>query len=110
MEEMPVKSHASQGQQKSFAIALKLAQFELLAAKQQHKPLLLLDDIFDRLDDKRIARLLELVAIEPTSIPLLVKVLPATLNTKLAKFNVPAFIVTFPEAVVVPKRLFNTGI
>ena len=64
MDEMPVKSHASQGQQKSFAIALKLAQFEMLATKQQHKPLLLLDDIFDRLDDKRIARLLELVADE----------------------------------------------
>ena len=64
MENMPVKSHASQGQQKSFAIALKLAQFEMLAAKQQQKPLLLLDDIFDRLDDKRIARLLELVADE----------------------------------------------
>ncbi|MBD2769176.1 DNA replication and repair protein RecF [Hymenobacter sp. BT664] len=64
MNELPVKSHASQGQQKSFAIALKLAQFEILATKQQHKPLLLLDDIFDRLDDKRIARLLELVADE----------------------------------------------
>ena len=64
MGDMPVKSHASQGQQKSFAIALKLAQFEMLAAKQQQKPLLLLDDIFDRLDDKRIARLLELVADE----------------------------------------------
>ncbi|MBJ6107536.1 DNA replication and repair protein RecF [Hymenobacter sp. BT523] len=64
MDELPVKTHASQGQQKSFAIALKLAQFEMLAAKQQHKPLLLLDDIFDRLDDKRIARLLELVADE----------------------------------------------
>ena len=64
MEDMPVKSHASQGQQKSFAIALKLAQFEMLAAKQHQKPLLLLDDIFDRLDDKRIARLLELVADE----------------------------------------------
>jgi DNA replication and repair protein RecF len=36
----------------------------MLATKQQHKPLLLLDDIFDRLDDKRIARLLELVADE----------------------------------------------
>ena len=64
MDGMPVKSHGSQGQQKSFAIALKLAQFELLALKQSHKPLLLLDDIFDRLDDKRIARLLELVANE----------------------------------------------
>lgn len=67
MDEMPVKSYASQGQQKSFAIALKLAQFELLATQATAgslpaKPLLLLDDIFDRLDDKRIARLLELVA------------------------------------------------
>lgn len=68
MDRLPVKSYASQGQQKSFAIALKLAQFELLAQRPQAagaasaKPLLLLDDIFDRLDDKRIARLLELVA------------------------------------------------
>lgn len=64
MDERPVKSYASQGQQKSFAIALKLAQFEMLAFRHHHKPLLLLDDIFDRLDDKRIARLLELVADE----------------------------------------------
>ena len=68
MDGLPVKGYASQGQQKSFAIALKLAQFELLATKPRpagaaaSKPLLLLDDIFDRLDDKRIARLLELVA------------------------------------------------
>ncbi|RZK32398.1 MAG: DNA replication/repair protein RecF [Hymenobacter sp.] len=68
MDGLPVKSYASQGQQKSFVIALKLAQFELLATKLQPtgassgKPFLLLDDIFDRLDDKRIARLLQLVA------------------------------------------------
>ncbi len=68
MDGLPVKSFASQGQQKSFVIALKLAQFELLASRPVltgtsiAKPLLLLDDIFDRLDDKRIARLLQLVA------------------------------------------------
>jgi DNA replication and repair protein RecF len=62
MNERSVKNYASQGQQKSFAIALKLAQFEILAERLGQKPLLLLDDIFDRLDDKRIARLLELVA------------------------------------------------
>ena len=72
MDGLPVKSYASQGQQKSFVIALKLAQFELLAKRPatndagqsapSGKPLLLLDDIFDRLDDKRIARLLQLVA------------------------------------------------
>ncbi|RSK37648.1 DNA replication/repair protein RecF [Hymenobacter metallilatus] len=62
MDGMPVKSYGSQGQQKSFAIALKLAQFETLAVHKQQKPLLLLDDIFDRLDEKRITRLMQLVA------------------------------------------------
>ncbi|GGG40210.1 DNA replication/repair protein RecF [Hymenobacter glacieicola] len=62
MDELAVKGYGSQGQQKSFAIALKLAQFEVLAQHKQHKPLLLLDDIFDRLDEKRITRLMQLVA------------------------------------------------
>lgn len=62
MNDLPAKSYGSQGQQKSFVIALKLAQFEILAARHKHKPLLLLDDIFDRLDEKRITRLLQLVA------------------------------------------------
>ncbi|RSK47985.1 DNA replication/repair protein RecF [Hymenobacter rigui] len=62
MDGMPVKNYGSQGQQKSFAIALKLAQFETLALHKQQKPLLLLDDIFDRLDEKRITRLMQLVA------------------------------------------------
>ncbi|MBO0359739.1 DNA replication/repair protein RecF [Hymenobacter sp. BT186] len=62
MDGLPVKSYGSQGQQKSYVISLKLAQFEILATRNQHKPLLLLDDIFDRLDEKRITRLLQLVA------------------------------------------------
>ena len=62
MNDLPVKAYGSQGQQKSYAIALKLAQFEIIAARQNQKPLLLLDDIFDRLDEKRISRLLQLVA------------------------------------------------
>ncbi|MGI4887234.1 MAG: DNA replication/repair protein RecF [Janthinobacterium lividum] len=68
MDSLPVRSYASQGQQKSYAIALRLAQFEILTTRlaatgiASAKPLLLLDDIFDRLDDTRIARLLELVA------------------------------------------------
>jgi DNA replication and repair protein RecF len=51
----------SQGQQKSFVIALKLAQFEILERFNGFKPILLLDDIFDKLDDERIAKLLELI-------------------------------------------------
>jgi DNA replication and repair protein RecF len=62
MDDSPVKAFGSQGQQKSYAIALKLAQFEVMAGNKKHKPLLLLDDIFDRLDERRIKRLLQLVA------------------------------------------------
>ncbi|EMR02988.1 DNA replication/repair protein RecF [Cesiribacter andamanensis] len=58
----PLKRYGSQGQQKSFLIALKLAQFDLLRDHKGFKPLLLLDDIFDKLDDKRMARLMELVS------------------------------------------------
>ena len=61
-EGKPVKKFGSQGQQKSFVIALKLAQFELLKSLKNQKPLLLLDDIFDKLDDKRIAYLLKMMA------------------------------------------------
>jgi DNA replication and repair protein RecF len=56
-----IKRLGSQGQQKSFVIALKLAQFEILKTHKGFKPILLLDDIFDKLDDLRIARLLELI-------------------------------------------------
>lgn len=62
MDNWPVKNYGSQGQQKSYVIALKLAQFEIVAQQKNQKPLLLLDDIFDRLDEKRITKLLQLVA------------------------------------------------
>jgi DNA replication and repair protein RecF len=57
-----LKKFGSQGQQKSFLIALKLAQFDIIKAQKGFKPILLLDDIFDKLDDRRIAKLMEMVA------------------------------------------------
>ena len=56
-----LKKFGSQGQQKSFVIALKLAQFELLKIEKEKTPILLLDDIFDKLDDRRIHKLIELI-------------------------------------------------
>ncbi len=56
-----VKQYGSQGQQKTFVIALKLAQYELLKACTGHTPILLMDDIFDKLDDQRIEKLISLV-------------------------------------------------
>ena len=60
--EFPLKRFASQGQQKSFLVALKLAQFDYMARQKGMKPILLLDDIYDKLDETRIARLMELVS------------------------------------------------
>ena len=58
----PLKKYGSQGQQKSYLIALKLAQFAIIYQKTTIKPLLLLDDIFDKLDDIRITKLMQMVA------------------------------------------------
>lgn len=58
----PVKKFGSQGQQKSFIIALRLAQFEWLKKHLGVTPVLLLDDIFDKLDHTRVERLLQLVS------------------------------------------------
>lgn len=57
-----LKKFGSQGQQKSFLIALKLAEFQCIAEAKQFKPMLLLDDIFDKLDDQRIHQLMRLIS------------------------------------------------
>lgn len=63
-DEMSVKRFGSQGQQKSFALALKLAQFQYLNDRLGQKPILLLDDIFDKLDMLRVKQLIALVGSE----------------------------------------------
>lgn len=60
--DMALKKFGSQGQQKSFLIALKLAQYSYLQKFKGFKPLLLLDDIFDKLDDLRVRKLMEMVS------------------------------------------------
>jgi len=57
----PIKKFGSQGQQKSFLIALKLAQFDFIKQLNGITPILLLDDIFDKLDEQRVAQLISLV-------------------------------------------------
>jgi DNA replication and repair protein RecF len=59
---MVLKKFGSQGQQKSFLIALKLAQYTFLFRQKGFEPLLLLDDIFDKLDDARTTKLMKMVS------------------------------------------------
>ncbi|EHQ43336.1 DNA replication/repair protein RecF [Myroides odoratus] len=60
----PIKKFGSQGQQKSFLIALKLAQFDFLKKQHNIAPILLFDDIFDKLDELRVRQILELVNLD----------------------------------------------
>jgi DNA replication and repair protein RecF len=62
IEGQPIKKFGSQGQQKSFLIALRLAQFDWLKNRLSIAPVLLLDDIFDKLDNFRVAQLMSLVS------------------------------------------------
>ena len=61
IDEYPIKKFGSQGQQKSYLIALKLAQFEFIKQQSNIIPILLFDDIFDKLDENRVLQIIELV-------------------------------------------------
>jgi DNA replication and repair protein RecF len=61
IDQFPIKKFGSQGQQKSFLIALKLAQFEFIKQQCGEKPILLFDDIFDKLDETRVGKIIEMV-------------------------------------------------
>ena len=58
----PIRRYGSQGQQKSFLVSLKFAQYEIMKQKYGFAPMLLLDDVFDKLDMGRISNLLQMVS------------------------------------------------
>ena len=61
MNNLPVKLLGSQGQQKSYLVALKLAKFDYIKSKAGRAPILLLDDIFDKFDAERVEQIIRLV-------------------------------------------------
>jgi DNA replication and repair protein RecF len=61
MENFPVKTIGSQGQQKSYLVALKLAKFDYIKRKAGCPPILLLDDVFDKFDEDRVEQIIRLV-------------------------------------------------
>ena len=64
LNDQPFKNIASQGQRKSLLFALKLAEMEILKQEKKFAPLLLLDDVFEKLDEERISNLLHRVCVE----------------------------------------------
>ena len=61
MNDYPIKRFCSQGQQKTFLIVLKLAQYKYIKQLKNQNPILLLDDVFDKLDENRVNQLISLV-------------------------------------------------
>lgn len=64
MDGFPVKRIASQGQQKTYLVALKMAEFDFLSKARGSKPILMLDDIFDKFDPNRVRQIIKLAADE----------------------------------------------
>jgi DNA replication and repair protein RecF len=64
LNDFPIKRTGSQGQQKTFLVALKLAKFDFISLHNGQKPILLLDDIFDKFDADRVSQIIRLVADE----------------------------------------------
>lgn len=62
LDDYLMRKIGSQGQNKTYLIALKLAQYDLLAKSASISPILLLDDIFDKLDAERVEQIIKLVA------------------------------------------------
>lgn len=62
IDQQPIKRFGSQGQQKTFLTALKLSQYALIKKHKGIRPLLLLDDIFDKLDGDRVQKLIQHIA------------------------------------------------
>lgn len=61
LNDYPIKKFGSQGQQKSFLIALKFAQYDFLSKLKGIKPILLLDDVFDKLDENRVTQIISMI-------------------------------------------------
>lgn len=62
LDDYPIKKVGSQGQNKTYFVSLKLAQFHFLLKRGNTTPIILLDDIFDRLDSKRVEEIVKLVS------------------------------------------------
>ena len=98
IHDRPLKSYGSQGQQKTFVIALKLAQYQLLHQQKEAAPLLLLDDIFDKLDEQRLSRIANIldqeiegqIFITDTSQERLAEILGNNTDRKISYFQVLA--------------------
>ena len=92
----PFKSIASQGQRKSLLFALKLAEFETLKQQMGYPPLLLLDDIFEKLDEHRMRNLLDKVCLQDKGQIFITDTHAGRIRQELDKLSIPCQIIDLP--------------
>ena len=100
----PLRKYGSQGQQKSFLIALKLAQYAIVAEAKGERPILLLDDLFDKLDARRVEQLIRLVSADTFGQILITDCNPTRLKRILDKAGGDYSLFTVGEGAVVQEK------
>lgn len=90
IEGYPIKKFGSQGQQKSYLIALKFAQYDILHQISGTKPILLLDDIFDKLDESRVEQIIAMIMKEELG-QVFVSDTHAARTEKVIRENAPSY-------------------
>ncbi|MBK6826418.1 MAG: DNA replication/repair protein RecF [Chitinophagaceae bacterium] len=88
MGSQPFKQIASQGQRKSLLFAMKLAEMDILRREKGFAPLLLLDDVFEKLDEQRIANLLHKVCVENDGQVFITDTDPVRLSAQLKQLGI----------------------
>ncbi|MGL4629848.1 MAG: DNA replication/repair protein RecF [Leadbetterella sp.] len=88
LDNKPIKKLGSQGQRKSFVMAIRMAQFSVIQQSLRMKPILLLDDIFDKLDETRISKLLEMIQDKTFAQVFITDARPERTRQLLSKFEV----------------------
>ncbi len=83
INKVPVKKFASQGQQKTFLLALKLAQYQLISQLKKSKPILLLDDVYDKLDETRLHALMQHISTDEFGQIFITDTHPNRMNTAI---------------------------
>ena len=91
--EQPFRAIASQGQRKSLLFALKLAEYETLKQAKGFPPLLLLDDVFEKLDEHRMRNLLDKVCIQDQGQIFITDTHPERIGLELEKLAIPCQII-----------------
>lgn len=98
----PIRKFGSQGQQKSFTIAIKLAQFEYTKRVKGFKPILLFDDVFDKLDHTRVQRLVSLVSEQNFGQVFITDTQKERIFDLVNKVNSPARVFHVTDGVILP--------